>query len=247
MSYGVFAQYYDSLTKNVGYSRRAAYFCTVMQHLKHDPGLTLDLACGTGSLTIELAKRGIDVYGVDGSMEMLSVAQQKAAQEELPLLFLQQTMQSLDLYGTVNTVICALDSINHLTSEAEVQKAFERVSLFLEPQTGLFLFDANTPYKHQFVLGNNVFVYDMEEVFCVWQNRFEEAGCRIGVELDFFSKEGKLYRRSKEQFYERAYSLARMTELLHLAGLKLEAVYGDMRLEPPTEREERIILAARKY
>ena len=146
MSYASFAQYYDSLTHNVEYARRADYLCTLLAHLGHAPGLTLDLACGTGSLTVELAKRGMDIYGIDGSADMLSVARQKAAESGLDLLFLCQKMQKLDLYGTVDTVICALDSINHLTLEKDVQTAFDRVSLFMNPG-GWFLFDVNTVYK----------------------------------------------------------------------------------------------------
>ena len=92
-------RYYDSLTQNVEYARRAEYLCALMEHLGHRPGLTLDLACGTGSLTIALAERGIDVYGIDGSADMLSVARQKAAESGLDLLFLCQKMQKLDLYG----------------------------------------------------------------------------------------------------------------------------------------------------
>ena len=85
MSYGVFAQYYDALTKNVNYEEMADYLCALLEREGHKAGLTLDLACGTGSLTLALAKRGIDVYGADASMEMLSVAQEKAAEEGLSL------------------------------------------------------------------------------------------------------------------------------------------------------------------
>ena len=59
--YSVFAQYYDRLTANAGYSRRAEYFLALLERLGHAPGLTLDLACGTGSLTLELFQRGVDV------------------------------------------------------------------------------------------------------------------------------------------------------------------------------------------
>ena len=71
-NYAVFAQYYDALTANVGYGQRAEYFLALLERLGHTPGLTLDLACGTGSLTLELFRRGLDVYGVDSSVEMLS-------------------------------------------------------------------------------------------------------------------------------------------------------------------------------
>ena len=108
-SYSVFAQYYDELTENVEYSRRAEYLLELMRRLGHQPGLTLDLACGTGSLTLELYRRGVDIYGVDGSVEMLSEARMKCAEAGADILFLCQKMQSLDLYGTVKTAVCTLD------------------------------------------------------------------------------------------------------------------------------------------
>ncbi len=63
--YSVFAQFYDALTANAEYPRRAEYILNLLCKLEHEPGLTLDLACGTGSLTLELQRRGIDIYGVD--------------------------------------------------------------------------------------------------------------------------------------------------------------------------------------
>ena len=245
MSYASFAQYYDSLTQNVEYARRAEYLCALMEHLGHRPGLTLDLACGTGSLTIALAERGIDVYGIDGSADMLSVARQKAAESGLDLLFLCQKMQKLDLYGTVDTVICALDSINHLTLEKDVQAAFDRVSLFLNPG-GWFLFDVNTVYKHRYVLANNVFLYDTDEVYCVWQHHYEEKNDRVGNQLDFFGREGSLSRRSGDHFYERAYPPEQLRHMLEEAGFDKVYRFGDLSLQEPGEREERVVYAARK-
>ena len=112
--YSVFAQYYDELTRNVRYAERAEYFLALLKRLEHAPGLTLDLACGTGSLTLELFCRGVDIYGVDASVAMLSQAREKCMNVGADILFLCQKMQSIDLYGTVDTVICSLDSINHL-------------------------------------------------------------------------------------------------------------------------------------
>lgn len=245
MSYSTFALYYDCLTHNVDYARRAEYFCTLMEQLGHNAGITLDLACGTGSLTVELAKRGLDVYGIDGSPSMLSVAQQKAADAGLNILFLCQQMQSIDLYGTVDTVICALDSINHLTGENDVQKTFKRVSLFLNPG-GYFIFDINTIYKHRYVLANNTFVYDTEDVYCVWQNRYEEKTNRVAISLDFFGRQGNEYYRSSEQFYERAYSMEWIVSALEKAGLEAVGLYDDLSFQKPGDKTERTIVAAIK-
>ena len=245
MSYSVFASYYDELTRNVGYGVRADYLCTLLKRHGHQPGLTLDLACGTGSLTIELAQRGFDIYGIDSSFEMLSVAQQKAAEAKLNLLFLCQKMQSIDLYGTVDTVFCVLDSINHLTSEKEVLDTFQQVSLFLNPG-GYFIFDVNTIYKHQKVLADHTFVYDLDEVFCVWQNQLEEKTKRVRIDLDFFVRSGSLYQRSSEHFYERAYGEEQLRSMLEETGFQVEAVYGDLTFEIPHSDEERILFVAKK-
>ncbi len=245
MSYSSFARYYDSLTHNVNYSQRADYICELLKKLNHSAGLTLDLACGTGSLTVELAKRSVDVYGIDGSACMLSVAQQKAADNGLQLLFLCQQMQSIDLYGTVDTVVCMLDSINHMISENDVFKTFKRVSLFMN-RGGYFIFDMNTLYKHKHVLSNNTFVYDTDDVYCVWQNNFEEKFNRVGITLDFFGREGSTYYRSSEQFFERAYDTNLIVSMLSKAGLEVVGLFDDLSFEKPNDQTERIIVAAKK-
>lgn len=245
MSYSSFARYYDCLTQNVEYEKRADYLCRLLAQMRHDPGITLDLACGTGSLTVALAKRGLDVYGIDGSPDMLSVAQQKAAENDLNLLFLCQQMQAIDLYGTVDTVVCALDSINHLDGEADVLKTFRRVSLFLDPD-GVFIFDMNTVYKHRNILANQIFIYDTDEVYCVWQNRLEEKTNRVGITLDFFGRSGDTYTRSSEHFYERAYETERIASLLSAAGLQAVHVFDDLSFDPPQGDSQRIVVAAKK-
>ena len=244
-SYSVFAQYYDALTGNVGYEKWVNYFLELMNRLGHAPGLTLDLACGTGSLTLELFRRGIDVYGVDASVEMLSEAREKCAEEGADILFLRQKMQQLDLYGTVDTVLCTLDSLNHLHSGKELQLVFDRVSLFMNPG-GWFFFDMNTPYKHEKVLGDNVFVYDTEQVYCVWQNRFSQPECRVDIQLDFFRQEDGAYFRSSESFSERAYPRETILAMLDKSGFGNCRVYDELSFDPPQETSQRLIYTAQK-
>ena len=203
-----------------------------------------DNLCRLG-LTVELCRRGWDIYGVDGSPEMLSAAMQKASEEGLHILFLCQKMQRIDLYGTVDTVVCTLDSINHLTSPQDVQRTFDRVSLFLNPG-GYFIFDANTIYKHREVLGNNTFVYDTRNVYCVWQNTFSPSQNRITISLDFFHRDGNAYYRSQESFSERAYAREELEEMLKKAGLEAVEVFHEQSFEPPREASQRLVYAARK-
>ena len=244
--YGAFAWYYDELTENVSYQKRADYFLQLIEKFGSSGPIVLDLACGTGSLSMELAQRGCDVIGVDASEDMLSVAQEKAMDHpEWDILYLCQSMTELDLFGTVDTTICALDSINHLTDPRQVQQTFQKVSLFTAPG-GLFLFDANTPYKHRELLGNSCYIYEFDDLFCAWQNIFEEATCTVTVQLDFFSEENGHYIREQEYIVERAYTQEELSQWLEQAGFELLAVYGEDSLDPPAPDCQRWIFAARK-
>lgn len=245
MSYSAFANYYDHLMKDVNYPALAQYLRRVLAQFGHTPELALDLACGTGSLTLELKQMGIDIYGIDASPDMLSIAQQKAAAAGEEILFLCQKMQNLDLYGTIDTVFCTLDSLNHLSGKKELLKAFQKVSLFLEPN-GYFIFDLNTPYKHQHVLSDHTFVYDLDPIYCVWQNFYEERENRVSISLDFFEREEQVYRRSHENFYEYAYSIDDIRSLLEQSGLQMRAVYEDCTFNAPTNHTERILVVSEK-
>lgn len=242
-SYVSFAQYYDGLMEDANYRERCDYILELAKRHNHEMGLTLDLACGTGSLTRELCRRGVDVYGIDASAEMLCEAMQKSLEEGLDILFLRQKMQNLNLYGTINTCICTLDSINHMTRVEDVRKAFDRVGLFMD-NDGLFVFDVNTVYKHQKVLADNAFVIENDNVYCVWQNNLEDDNT-INITLDFFEEEDGVYYRSCESFSERAYSDELLRNLLAEAGFEVEAVYGDMSFKKPENDEQRTIYVAR--
>lgn len=245
MAYGVFAEFYDGLTLNVDYKAKADYLCEIFKKFNHTTGYTLDLACGTGTLTVELKKRGIDIYGVDSSFEMLAEAKQKASDEELDILFLCQKMQTLDLFGTINTCVCTLDSINHLQGKGQVKKAFDKVSLFME-KDGLFVFDVNTLYKHKEILGNNTFVYDTEDVYCVWQNTYEPSDSSVKIDLDFFIPEGKIFYKSSESFKEFAYPLDELSEMLDTSGFDILGIYGDMTFDSPNTQAQRATFVAKK-
>lgn len=246
LSYSYFADFYDNLTNNVHYERYGEYILQLAEKYNHNMGITLDLACGTGSLTLWLKKKGVDIYGIDASAEMLSVAQEKALDNDISgMLFLRQKMQNIDLYGTIDTCICTLDSINHITNKDDVQKTFSRVSFFMNPEA-LFIFDVNTLYKHQKVLGNNTFVYDTSKVYCVWQNSLCKDSRTVDISLDFFQRDGDIYRRYSENFMERAYTHTEICEMLEKAGFRLLDVFGEMSFDKPSETSQRNFYIAKK-
>ena len=242
-SYNSFAEYYDELMEDARYPERCQYIFEAAERFGHSLGKTLDLACGTGSLTLLLAERGVDVFGADGSVDMLSEAMQKSLEAGRHILFVCQEMQALELPEPLDTCVCTLDSLNHLTDKNDVQAAFNGVSRHMNPG-GMFIFDVNTVYKHREVLADNVFVLENERVFCVWQNFTEDDLTEIS--LDFFEEQDGVYYRSSEDFSERAYSDGELREMLKNAGFETLGCFGDLTFDPPRPDEQRVIYIARK-
>jgi len=245
-AYSYFAQYYDLLTKNVEYGGRARYFHQIISRHLSPPAILLDLACGTGSLSLEFAALGYEVIGVDVSPEMLGVATEKSGAAGGGILFLCQDAARLDLYGTIDVCVCALDSINHFTGVKQLEQVFSRVALFTRPG-GLFLFDVNTPYKHRHILADSCFVYDLDEVYCVWQNSYRPQNDTVDIALDFFMPTGGgAYLRREERFSERIFSQELLEGLLRQCGFEVLGLWGDDSFAPPQPDAQRLIYAARK-
>lgn len=243
MGYTAFAEFYDSLTENIDYKEIAEYYHRLNEKFGGTKGILLDLACGTGSLSVIFSRMGYDVIGVDISEEMLSIAVSK---EHEGIEYLCQSMTELDMFGTIDGTVCSLDSINHLDGIEDVRKTFEKVSLFSN-KGALFMFDVNTLYKHKEILGDNTFVYDMDNVYCVWQNEYAGEG-RTDIYLDFFAedKDSGLYERYSDDFTETAYPADIIEKMLIEVGFEVCACYEYLTENKPTDESEKLTFVARK-
>lgn len=244
-SYGIFSQFYDELTNNVDYEKRAEYFRTLLMRygVKSDASV-LDIGCGTGQLTVRLAKAGFDMIGIDPSPEMLCEARDSAYEAKEDIMLLCQSAEELDLYDTVDAAVSTLDVINHLDGEEAVKEAFYKAGLFMNPG-GVFIFDINTIYKHREILGSNAFVYETDDVYCVWQNYLNDDDS-VDIVLDFFTEdENGLYSRDTEEFTEYAYSTKKIEEWLNEAEFEVLDIFDDMTVEPLREDSQRAVIAAR--
>ena len=241
MSYDAFARYYDELTANIDYPALADYYDGLITRFGGRKGILLDLACGTGSLSVLLSAKGYDVIGTDASPEMLDAAMSKPHEG---IQYLCQDMTELDMFGTIDAAVCALDSLDHLESEDGLRTVFERVALFMN-EGGVFVFDVNTPYKHENVLADRTYVYETDNVFCVWENEYEGNGV-TGIQLDFFEQNNDgTYTRSSDCFTETAWERSRIEKLLTEAGFELCACYEYPTLNEPTAESEKLTFAAR--
>lgn len=243
--YNGFARVYDKL-QNVDYEKIIEYIGRITEKYGVTPCLALDLACGTGNITIPLARRGYDMIGIDLSVDMLMEAKRKAEAEGLNILFLNQDMTEFELYGTVDIIFCMLDSLNYISDEGGLKKVFSLAHNYLNPN-GIMIFDINTEYKLSEVLDGNVFAYEEEGVFMVWRNSYDRDERVCEFNLSFFETEdGENYSRFDEFHYETAYSVEKISEIVRASGFEVLEINDGFSFEKPTDKSEKVSFVIRK-
>ncbi|MBQ6997224.1 MAG: class I SAM-dependent methyltransferase [Oscillospiraceae bacterium] len=235
---------YDRLTNDVDYGAVVVFYHEILAAEGVKPRTAADLACGTGSVSLLLAQRGYQVTGVDMSEDMLTVAAGKVQGLENRPLFISQKLQALRLARGVDLAVCGLDSMNYITDPADCEAAIRRVYKALNPG-GIFIFDINTPQRFRSMDGQ-VFLDEDDDVYCVWRGEFDEKTNICSYGMDLFQRSGKVWQRSFEEHREYAYTQEQLLGYLKAAGFSHIRVYGDRRMEAPTEQDMRIYFSARK-
>jgi len=246
MIYGLLAPFYDAINEEIDYSKWADFIeAAVKRAGGARPELVLDLCCGTGKMTLELASRGYDMTGVDYSPEMLDVARRESEARGADILWLCQDMRAFELYGTVDLAVCCLDSLNHLTKPADIKKCLSLVHNYLVPD-GLFIFDINGKKKFESVYGSNSYVMEEDGAMCVWQNFYDEKSklCDFYITL-FKERSDGSYLRYDEEQTERMYLISDIKRYLKSANMECIGAYSDFDFNEATDESERIYIVAR--
>lgn len=247
--YSELAGYYDKLNDTVDYDRWFDFINEIF--LKNDikPSSVLDLACGTGEFALRFAKNGVETVGIDLSSEMLTLARNKADREKLDIVLLNQDMEQFESPGTVDAVVCCLDSVNYLLSPGKVVSCFENVYNSLN-QNGIFVFDINSEYKFENIYADNAYVYETDSLFCTWQNFYNPKSKICDFYLDFFINENGCYRRVSELQKERCYTLKQITGYLKKTNFEIAGIYSDFEFNAVDQKNqgetERFYIVCRK-
>lgn len=245
--YSFLAGVYDQLNADFDYNAYADFISALIKENERDKtSLVLDLACGTGKMTLALRELGYDMTGIDLSENMLAVARQVCYDKGITdVLWLNQDMTAFELYGTVDACVCCLDSINYLTRLCDVQRCFELVHNYLIPN-GIFIFDINTKYRFEHIYGNNDFILENDGSLCAWHNEYNEKTGICKFYLSIFNEiEPGIYERYDEVQREKCYSVKKICSLLEKCGFELIATYGDINGSELNEKSEKCYLVAR--
>lgn len=242
-AYTSFAEVYDLFMDNVPYEAWSTYLGELFQEYGIKNGLLLDLGCGTGKLTRLMESKGYDMIGVDYSYDMLSIAKEHS---EESILYLLQDMREFELYGTVKGIYSACDSLNYILEEEELREVFSLANNYLDPE-GIFVFDINTPFKYECLLGENTFAETREEGSFIWENFYDDEEEINEYDLTLYIKdEDERFQRFQEVHYQRSYSLETIKRLLEEAGMVFVAAYDAYTKNPVAEDSEKILVIARE-
>lgn len=241
-AYNSFAWVYDTFMDNIPYDQWTEYLTGILREYGISEGLLLDMGCGTGNVTERLAACGYDMIGIDNSEEMLMEARNKVAESGADILYLLQDMRSFELYGTVAAAVSICDSMNYILEKSDLQEVFRLVNNYLDPG-GIFIFDFNTPYKYQYIMGDQVIAENRDECSFIWENGFDEdAQVNIYDLTIFIQEEDDLFRRYQETHYQKAWSANDFIQAAEQAGMKVLAVYDAFTHDAPRADSERLYM-----
>lgn len=244
-AYTSFAQVYDLFMDNVPYDQWCGYITELLREYGIQDGLVLELGCGTGVLTRKLAAKGYDMIGVDYSEDMLEIAMDHR-QEGEDILYLLQDMREFELYGTVRAAVSICDSMNYIVEYQDLVQVMKLVNNYLDPG-GIFIFDLNTPYKYEEILGENTFAENRPEGSFIWENYYDGETGINEYDLTLFVREKEgLYRKFEETHYQRAYELEQVRRAVKEAGMEFVAAYDAGTHKPVRQDSQRIYVIARE-
>lgn len=245
-TYGQLAFVYDRLMDHVDFSGFVDFYLDAVQRFGWKGQYILDLACGTGNITLELMKRGYNVWGLDISEEMLAVADEKLFRCGFTPRLICQDMRNIKIPGEFDLVTCAFDSLNYLVQEKDMNSAFSNVFDILSSQ-GFFLFDLNSLYKFENILGQETYTFVDDDICYIWQNYYDDVEKIADIQLHIFvKKQADVYKCFQEYHQERYYSVETVKRLLQKNNLDMLAVYGDLEFAAPQAKTERLFFVAKK-
>lgn len=241
-AYSGLASIYDELMhEDVDYKNWINF---IKQRLPKDKCDILELACGTGNITIGLAKDGHKMTGVDISEEMLSIAAEKESRYKIK--WINQDIQSLNLKGDFDCVLCPCDGFNYITSIEELSGIIKNVYKYLR-EGGSFIFDLSSLYKLENILGNNTFAESHDDMAYIWENYYDDISGICEFEVTIFERDGDKFRKTVEYHKQKAYEANDIMFMLSRIGFKDIKIYNDYDSQKEgLECAERIVFTCSK-
>ena len=244
-AYTDFAALYDEFMEYTPYDEWCDKILSILQGHGISDGLVCELGAGTGEMTKRLQTAGYDMIGIDNSEAMLAIAREKE-EEGSDILYLLQDMREFELYGTVRAIVSVCDCVNYVTDPEELLKVFKLCNNYLDPE-GLLVFDFNTRYKYETVIGDATIAENGEDASFIWENYYDSESSMNEYDITFFVKEeGDMYRKFTEEHFQKGYTTEEMKSLIEEAGMVFVDALDVDTMAPAGNESERVYIIAKE-
>ncbi len=254
--YTRYARYYDVIYREYLVEKVPKIIDFVEEVFKRDAERNvrdvLDIACGTGGPTIELARRGYRVLGLDISSEMIEIAQRKARESSVQVDFRVGDMRRLDFNEEFDAVTCFFSSLEYNLSDEDILSTLNGVYESLR-KGGVFVADVPNPF-YRF----NSWVQRIPSIWRVQDNNVDvlviDVKWLTNTVTPVLEWERTLIVRHNDRvdmLFDkhrlRLYTASELKLYAKIAGFNKTKIYGDYELaEKEPMQAKRIILVAIK-
>ncbi|ABR47803.1 Methyltransferase type 11 [Alkaliphilus metalliredigens QYMF] len=246
--YGEFAYLYDRLMEDVNYPQWIDYIEEIFKRENLTEKEVLELACGTGNITMPLAKRGYRITASDLSQDMLTVAHEKSLENHVDVVFVNQNMAEIEFHRQFPCILCLCDGINYVIEPEDLMDTYQGIYEHLQ-EGGLFIFDISSYYKLKYVLGEHTFGENLDDLVYLWENSFDEEDEIIEMNLTFFTQgkdKGQCYEKFEETHFQKAYQATHLVQMLKAVGFSQISTQEAFTFESVKEQTERIFFICKK-
>lgn len=251
--FGPLAPHYDELMQVVPYDEWAEYVMTLYTFSNHEPHRVLDCACGTGNVSFELAKCGLEVVGVDIAEAMIEQAQAKleitkasGEKNAEKVSFILDDLTTFDLNDKFDSASCLYDSLNYILDPEKLRAAFARIAAHMLPG-GVFVFDMNSDYAFRADLFSQSNMDPRKNLHYHWKAVLNEETHICSVKMRFTRKLADGSTETFEETHqERAYTRPEVEQMLRETGWELLYAFDAYTLNPPHGESERWNFVAQK-
>lgn len=220
-SYATLAEIYDEWDKLAGVD----YIGAMTSKLEHflpalfENQVGIDLGCGTGRLSIALAKGGAKIFAVDFSPSMLKVLKKKIKNKKLSIIPKQQDMRKLKINEAVDFVISFGDAMNHLQTEDQLRQTCSAVKKNLK-KGGLFIFDLFNDLGYRQVL-HKVSISDYPSFTIIYFGNYDPEHRNYIGKFTCFVKNGKSYLKKTDELKQYCFQDEEVKIILQESGFEM--------------------------
>lgn len=209
------AEYYDELFEPARFPIDAARR-RVLGRIMPSVTSACDLACGTGTTALKMARRGIEVFAVDISPTMCHLTRAKARRSSLPVRVLRADMREFRLPHPVDLVTCEFDALNHLPQKRDLTRVAMTVARALKPG-GYFFFDVNNRAGFRRYWSHTRWMQHRRAVMVMRAGQ-DSSHDRAWCDVEWFIREGALWRHRHERVEEVCWNSPEIRRALATAG-----------------------------